>query len=529
MRTSDFIKSKNSKRALAAVAALTTLSLLLTSCSSVKGFFKGTAPTGVPAPISETAPTPELQSYYSQPLELAACNNGFLCGNVSVPLDYSDPTGAEITLSVIFAEAGSGKAKGTILFNPGGPGASGVQFIKDNFGQLGTERLRDNFNIVGFDPRGVGGSWPIKCLTPAETDQMLYSSQTDPIGSPADLKKTYAQAKKFAAACQKQSTKILPHVDTVSAARDLDILRTVFGDKKLNYLGYSYGTQLGETYAALFPKKVGHLVLDGVIDPTMSSEQQSLTQLKGFDHELKAFLADCLKNAKTATCPFKGNLKNALATVKATLVYLETHDVATSDPKRPLTVWSAETGMMMPLYGTDYWPYLKSAFDQLLNQSDGSTFLALADLYNDRDANGKYKSNTLEANTAISCLDDRASGTMADMVAQNKRLLKVSPTLGKYWSYGAIMCSVWPYPVVAPPASYAATGSDPILVIGTTGDPATPYSQAVNVANNVLDNGHLVTWNGDGHTAYGRSNECVANAVDDYFIKSVVPATDPKC
>jgi len=499
------------------------------SRTAVSSFFHGTSPTGVPSAISETAPTPQLQSYYSQPLELSSCNKDFMCGNVIVPLDYANPTGAQITISVIFAQANSGKALGTVFFNPGGPGASGVQWIKDGYSQLGTDRLRENFNIVGFDPRGVGGSSPVKCLTPAETDQMLYASQTDPIGSPADLKASIAQAKKFAAGCQKQSTKILPHVDTISAARDLDILRTVFGDKKLNYLGYSYGTQLGETYATLFPKKVGHLVLDGVVDPTLSNEQQSLAQLKGFDHEIKAFLADCLKNAKTAGCPFSGNLTHALATVKATLTYLETHDVQTSDAKRPLTVWSAETGMMMALYATDYWPYLKSAFDQLLNQSDGSTFLALADLYNDRDAKGNYKSNTLEANTAISCLDDRSSSNMADMVAQNKRLLKVSPTLGRYWSFGALMCSVWPYPVVTPPANYAAKGSAPILVVGTTGDPATPYSQAVHVAKHVLANAHLVTWRGDGHTAYGRSNSCVANAVDNYFIKSIVPATDPMC
>jgi pimeloyl-ACP methyl ester carboxylesterase/predicted small secreted protein len=516
-------------RTASLVAMLATTSLLLTSCSAVNGFFHGTEPTALPSAIAETAPTPELQSYYSQPLELVECNGNFMCGNITVPLDYADPTGSQITLAVIFAAAQGNKPLGTVFFNPGGPGASGVQWIKDGYDQLGTTRLRNNFNIVGFDPRGVGGSSPVKCLTPKETDELLYAPQTDPIGSPADIKSTIAQAKKFAAGCQKQSTKILPHVDTVSAARDLDILRSVFGDKKLNYLGYSYGTFLGETYATLFPQKVGHLVLDGVVDPTLTNDQQSLAQLKGFDHELKAFLADCLKNSKKVTCPFKGNLKNALATVKATLVYLETHDVATSDAKRPLTIWSAETGMMMALYATGYWEYLRAGFDQLLNESDGSTLLALADLYNDRDAKGNYSSNTLEANTAISCLDDRSSADMADMLAQNKRLLKISPTLGRYWSFGALMCSVWPYPVVQHPESYAAEGSAPILVVGTTGDPATPYSQAVNVANNVLANGHLVTWKGDGHTAYGRSNSCVANAVDDYFIESVVPKRDPMC
>ena len=511
------------------LAATLVATILLTSCSAVNGFFGGTAPTGVPSPIRESAPSPQLQSYYSQPLELADCNGKFKCGNVTVPLDYSNPTGAEITIAVVFRAAKNSRAKGTIFFNPGGPGASGVQWIKDGYDQLGTANLRANYNIVGFDPRGVMGSSAVKCLTPKETDKLLYGALSAPLGSKVDLALSTVQAKDFAAACQKNSTKILPHVDTVSAARDIDILRAVFGDKKLNYLGYSYGTFLGLTYATLFPKKTGHLVLDGVVDPTMTSEQQSLAQLKGFDFELKAFLTDCLKNAKTATCPFKGDLTSSLATVKNFLSYLETHSVATSDKARPLTLWGAETGMLMALYSTGYWQYLRTAFDQTLNSSDGSTFLALADAYNDRDAKGAYSSNTLEANAAISCLDGRPSSVMADMVAQNKRLLKVSPTLGRYWQFGAIQCSVWPYAVVTPPASYAAKGSSKILVVGTTGDPATPYSQAVHVAEKVLQNAQLITWHGDGHTAYGRSNDCVSNAVDDYFIKSIVPSHDPQC
>lgn len=523
------MKTNSIKFRFAVIASALVATMLLTSCSAVNGFFKGTQPTGVPSPISETAPTPQLQSYYAQPLSLADCNGTFQCGNVTVPLDYADPTGAQITIAVIFAPATNGKPKGTIFFNPGGPGASGVQWIKDGYDQLGTANLRANYNVVGFDPRGVMGSSPVKCLTAKETDKMLYGALTAPLGSKEDLASSTAQAKAFAAACQKNSTKILPHVDTVSAARDIDILRAVFGDKKLNYLGYSYGTFLGLTYATLFPKKVGHLVLDGVVDPTITNEQQSLAQLKGFDFELKAFLRDCLKNAKKTACPFKGNLKSSLQTVKQFLSYLETHNIATSSSDRPLTLWGAETGMMMALYATGYWTYLRAAFDQALNESDGSTFMALADVYNDRSDKGTYISNTLEANAAINCLDGRSSSKMVDMVAQNKRLLKVSPTLGRYWQFGAIQCSVWPFGVITPPKSYAAKGSAKILVVGTTGDPATPYAQAVHVATKVLQNAQLVTWHGDGHTAYGRSNECVANAVDDYFIKSIVPRTDPQC
>ncbi|MEY4366825.1 MAG: hypothetical protein RLZ28_240, partial [Actinomycetota bacterium] len=300
-------------------------------------------------------------------------------------------------------------------------------------------------------------------------------------------------------------------------------------DKKLNYLGYSYGSLLGLTYATLFSKKVGHLVLDGIIDPTMSQEQQSVAQLKGFDYELKAYLSDCLKNSDQTECPFSGSRSKALATVKAFLAYLETHNIKTDDKARPLTLWGATTGMMMALYSQDYWPYLSQAFDEALNSSRGTMFLALADSYNDRDEKGQYLSNTLEANVAIGCLDGRSPSDMASMVKQNKRMLKVSGTLGRYWSYGALQCSIWPYVAVEKPSSYAATGSAPILVVGTTGDPATPYAQAVHVANEVLENAQLVTFEGDGHTAYGRSNSCVADAVDNYFIDSIVPSKDPKC
>jgi pimeloyl-ACP methyl ester carboxylesterase len=523
------MKPALTRRLLGAVSTALALSLAVSSCSAVDGFIHGTTPTAIPSSHRETAPTPDLQSYYSQPLNLVECNGKFSCGNITVPLDYASPKGATTTIAVVFAPATSGKAQGSILFNPGGPGASGVQWIKDGYEQLGTARLRKNYNIIGFDPRGVGGSSPVQCLNPKQTDQLLYGVSGKKFGSKADLEFSVKSLKTFAAACQKNSTKILPHVDTVSAARDLDIIRTVFGDKKLNYLGYSYGSLLGLTYATLFSKKVGHLVLDGIIDPTMTQEQQSVAQLKGFDYELKAYLSDCLKNSDQTECPFSGSRSKALATVKAFLAYLETHNIKTDDKARPLTLWGATTGMMMALYSQDYWPYLSQAFDEALNSSRGTMFLALADSYNDRDEKGQYLSNTLEANVAIGCLDGRSPSDMASMVKQNKRMLKVSGTLGRYWSYGALQCSIWPYVAVEKPSSYAATGSAPILVVGTTGDPATPYAQAVHVANEVLENAQLVTFEGDGHTAYGRSNSCVADAVDNYFIDSIVPSKDPKC
>jgi pimeloyl-ACP methyl ester carboxylesterase len=316
----------------------------------------------------------------------------------------------------------------------------------------------------------------------------------------------------------------LAFVDTVSAAKDLDVIRAVMGESKLDYLGFSYGSLLGETYAALFPKNISHMVIDGVIDPTVSDSQQSVLQLKGFDLALRNYLADCLSSSD---CPFKGTVPQALTKIKSFLRSLETKPLPTKDG-RELNAWVANTGLIMPLYSQDYWPQLSQAFAEAFD-GDGSTFMSLADTYNDRDSTGKYTTNLMEANIAISCLDSRQPSDSASMAKQNSRMLAASPTLGRYWQFGALTCEKWPYPIAKHPTDYSAKGSAPILVVGTTGDPATPYGQAVSVATKVLSNGHLVTFNGEGHTAYGRSNECVANAVDNYFIKSLVPSSDPGC
>ena len=328
----------------------------------------------------------------------------------------------------------------------------------------------------------------------------------------------------FANACLKNTGPAMAYLDTVSAARDMDVLRAVMGEKDFNYLGFSYGSLLGQTYAALFPKTVNRMVIDGVIDPSVTDSEQSVIQLKGFDLALRNYLAECLSSAD---CPFRGTVSQALTKIKNFLRALETAPLPTKDG-RTLNAWSANTGLIMPLYSEDYWPQLSQAFAEGF-EGDGTTFIDLADTYNDRDASGKYLTNLMEANIAISCLDARQPSDASSMAKQNARMLAASPTLGRYWQFGALTCESWPFPVAKHALDYSAKGSRPILVVGTTGDPATPYTQAVAVADHILSNGHLVTYNGEGHTAYGRSNDCVANSVDNYFIKGLVPAADPNC
>jgi pimeloyl-ACP methyl ester carboxylesterase len=266
------------------------------------------------------------------------------------------------------------------------------------------------------------------------------------------------------------------------------------------------------------------MVLDGAINPLLSESEQNLAQLVGFDQALRNYLVDCLS---TTECPFSGTLGDAQKRIARFLSSLETKPIPTADG-RELTIWSAITGIIMPMYSKSFWPALNQAFDEGFS-GDGTTFIKLADTYNDRNEDGTFATNVLEANISISCLDGRMPTDAKSLSAQNEKVLAASPTLGRYWQFGGLTCEQWPFPVVASPKSYRAAGSNPILVVGTTGDPATPYSQAVQLAEDVLENATLITFNGEGHTAYGQGSKCVNEAVDNYLLNGIVPIEDPNC
>jgi pimeloyl-ACP methyl ester carboxylesterase len=494
-----------------AVAAATALVASVAGCAN----------TEVSPTVQENV-APELQKFYSQTIDWSACGE-FWCASVEVPLDWSNPTGETMQISI--NEHTSPTATGFLLVNPGGPGASGVDFVRDNYDYIGTDSLKAKYNIVGFDPRGTGASSPVKCFDAAGTDRLLYDD-----GNPFALESADYRAyerkeiAKFVDACKSNTGDVLGFIDTKSAARDLDVIRAALGQPKLDYLGFSYGTFLGTTYAALYPDKVGRFVLDGAIDPRVTDAQQSMNQLLGFDLALNNYLKHCLKQAD---CPFGGSLKSARAKVSAILKDFETSDVATASGRR-LTLDGLITGVIFALYSDSYWDYLTTAFNELDN-ADGTTFLKMADFYNDRADDGTYSTNTLEANIAISCLDARQPADAASMNAQNKAVLAASDVFGRYWQDGGLTCENWPYPLAERPTDYSAKGSPAIMVVGTTGDPATPYQQAVDLAHEVLDQGFLVTFKGEGHTAYGRSNTCVSDAVDVWLVSGKLPAKEPKC
>jgi pimeloyl-ACP methyl ester carboxylesterase len=482
-----------------------------------------------PAPSTSSKPTGEkvaadLQPFYSQVLQWKTCESGdFQCATAKAPLDWSNPARATIKLALIRKTA-TGTRLGSLLVNPGGPGASGFDFIKDSLTYAVDAKLRSSFDIVGFDPRGVNHSSAVKCYDDSTNfDSFLFDITPGAIGSDQWLAASDASNAKFGQDCLKYTGDLLGFIDTNSAARDLDLLRATLGDKKLNYLGYSYGTLLGATYAELYPKKTGHLVLDGVVDPATTEFQVTETQAKGFESAMRAYLKDCLASSK---CPFNGTVTSSMAKVRSILDSLDRSPIRNADG-RELGSSTMFEAIILPLYSQSTWKYLNTLFTDV-EQGSADVAFQLADSYVGRNADGTYKDNSFEALIAINCLDYKSTDTDANMRIEAAAIDKVAPTFGPEMSYGGTSCNNWPFKSTRERGPIAAKGSAPIVVVGTTNDPATPYVWAQNLAKE-LQHGYLVTHKGEGHTAYNKSNSCVNNAVDDFFISGTVPRTDPHC
>ncbi|MCB5166052.1 alpha/beta hydrolase [Streptomyces bambusae] len=498
--------------------------LLVSGCTSGDSGPSAAASSTGPQPRS-TVVSAALKPYYEQRLTWRDCGvAGFECATMKAPLDYAKAgNGEDIELAVSRKKAtGPGKRLGSLLVNPGGPGGSAIGYLQAYAGIGYPAPVRARYDIVAVDPRGVARSAPVECLGGPAMDAYTQVDQTpDDAAEQAALVKAF---KEFAAGCERRAGRVLPHVSTVEAARDMDLLRAVLGDEKLTYVGASYGTFLGATYADLFPDRVGRLVLDGAMDPSRSALDLNRDQTAGFETAFRSFAKDC---AAQTDCPLgTGGPDAAARRLKEFFAKLDAQPVATGE-RRTLGESLATTGVIAAMYDESAWPQLREAIRQAMD-GDGSGLLALADSYYEREPNGKY-ANLMFANAAVNCLDLPPAFTGPDAVqAALPSFEKASPVFGRGLAWASLNCTYWPVKATGTPHRLTAQGAAPIVVVGTTRDPATPYKWAEALAGQ-LDSGVLLTYDGDGHTAYGRGSTCIDSAINDYLLKGTPPPSGKRC
>jgi pimeloyl-ACP methyl ester carboxylesterase len=478
------------------------------------------APTG--GPPAAQPPKADLARFYSQHLDWSACSGSLSddqCARLTVPLDYRHPAGRTISLSVLKVAA-SGSRIGSLVVNPGGPGAPGTTFAAGRGTWFG-DPLLQHFDVVGFDPRGTGDSTPVDCLSDPAMDRYLGGDPTPT--TPAEVATYHRWQARLVRGCVQRSGALAAHVSTVEAARDMDVLRAALGERTMSYLGASYGTKLGSTYAQLFPERVGRFVLDGAIDPRLDTRATLLGQAKGFQTALDAYAANCVQSS--VGCFLGKDVSAVEKTISTLLDQIAEHPLAAGD--RRLTVGNAYYGISAALYNRDYWILLSASLRSALS-GDGSLLMQLADAYADRNADGTFSSNLLEAYTDISCLDAPYSIPYAQVPRQFAAFDRASPVFGRTFAWSLTMCDGFTPRSDEPVPTIHAAGAAPIVVIGTTRDPATPYRWAVALAHQ-LDSGVLVSRDGDGHTGYHQGNTCVDGAVESYLVSGVVPHDGLSC
>ncbi|MER0448132.1 alpha/beta hydrolase [Streptomyces sp. Edi4] len=513
--------------------AFTAAALLLTvvGCSSGGKDDNGLTPTSAdPAALASqklswkpcAAPTP-AQGTGSAP-SAPPGGGQWKCATMKVPLDYADPKAGTLDLALIRTEATDRAHRvGSLVFNFGGPGGSGITTLPAAAGDY--KALRARYDLVSFDPRGVGASAPVRCENDTQLDAYFAQNATP---DDAAQEKTYlASLKSFATACQDNSGKVLPHVGTTSAARDMDLLRQVLGDQKLNYMGISYGTELGGVYAHLFPKNVGRAVFDGVVDPTNDVEQGALAQAKGFQLALDNFAQDCVNRGDK--CLLRGaNVKEVEDVIVKLLAQLATKPIPAGRSGRTLGRTQATNGIAQALYSKEYWQLLEQGVDDA-EGGDGALLLVLSDSMNGRNKDGTY-SNIQAANAAVNCADFKQRYTVGQAKAKVPAFRKASPVFGDFMAWGLLGCSEWPVAGQWTTPDVSAPGAPPIVVVGNTGDPATPYQGAKNMVDKLGPGvGVELTYKGQGHGAYDSGDKCVQGAVNAYLLDGKVPAAGTVC
>jgi pimeloyl-ACP methyl ester carboxylesterase len=500
---------------------------LLTACS--------TTIVGKPEAQSQRAPLQQNQAQPSQAPpqqgnyqatwhscptdELPA---GTQCGGLTVPVDYSKPDGDKARLELIRFPA-TGKKIGSLLINPGGPGGSGVDAAV-GFVQALPPEVREKFDFVGFDPRGVGSSTPtLRCNSDADNDAQRADPEVD--YSPAGIAHIEDTEKKFIQRCvDKMGPEFLANVGTATVVKDLDAIREALGDDKLTYLGYSYGTAIGTAYAEAYPDKVRAMILDGAVDPNQDSIQASINQTAGFQKAFNDFAADC---AKTPECALGTDPAKVVDVFHGLIDPLVDKPVPTGSG-RPLGYSDALTGTQMALYSPTLWRQLRVGLSELAT-GKGDALLDLADQYMERDPQGHY-SNSTDALVAINCVDHPPVTDRAKVADEDRQVREVAPFLSYGQSTGAApldTCAFWPVPPTSAPHTVSAPGLPPTLVVSTTNDPATPYQSGVNLAHQL--GAGLLTYKGTQHTVVFQGEACVDDAAATYLVDVKLPPPGTTC
>ncbi|MDE0571817.1 alpha/beta hydrolase [Demequina sp. B12] len=509
-----------SRSVLAVIAAS---ALVLAACTPDKEQVTPD-PADSPTSSASTSETPQADGdVYSQQIEWETC--GWLeCATIQVPVDWADPEGDTMDLEINRLVAASTTNRiGSLLINPGGPGGSGLDFTEYFVTSAGDDLL-SAYDVIGFDPRGVGQSTPVMCGSDSVIDD--YYLPDYPLESQEDLDAGVARNEVFAQECFDASGPVVENVDTASAARDMDLIRALVGDEKLQYIGFSYGTQLGATYAELFPENVGRLVLDGAVDFLLPGDEQSIGQAEGFEQALTNFLVWC---DGQQDCALEGDVEQKRQQISDLMAD------ALADPFYTGEAWDLNGnlmvyGIVVTLYDEASWTLLNSALAELVEAGTAGIMYQLANFYLDRDgATGEYSANSTWVFTAIGCLDagQDDAWTFDDVEDFRALMNEASPTFG-WWFANSAGCDGWPWEADTIVTSLDNAASAPqMLVIGTTNDPATPYAWAESLSERL--GASLLTYDGEGHTAYGRSNQCIIDNVDGFLVDGQMPDSGTQC
>ncbi len=497
--------------------------MLKRSCFSLiplAGLLSLAACGGVSTSSDTTISLNTTTEFVVNPIEWKACEGSTSteveCGNIEVPFDYSDPDQGSFVLYVKKHNAASPADRiGSMMVNPGGPGFGGSS-LADDAEYYFSQDLIDRFDIIAWDPRGTGESTPaVDCVDTFDE----YFGLDSPPDTPEEKQALIDASQAFNDKCAENSGTILPYISTRASAQDINSLRLALGEEKVSFFGFSYGSELGTTWATMFPETVRAIVVDGAVDPNASSIQEGMNQAKGFEGQLATFLKQC---SERTTCEFHNN-GDAEAAFDKLVLDIDAKPLEVSKDRTPVTQGVLFTAVAQAMYSDYYWPQLSEALSAAQN-SDGKGILQLYDDYYQRKADGTY-GNELEAFLAISCLDDPGATSTKEVDSHIEDFIAAAPRLGGNFAYG-YSCALWPVKQAAK-VSITGKGAGPIVVVGTTGDPATPLESTRKMAQG-LEQGILIVVDANQHTGYG-ANNCVVKAVDDYLIKLTVPAKDLTC